>query len=366
MGAIENGIEAAASVADTAYALAQVFPNRNRLTNGSMQIDQRRGGTAVTNTTYAYLADHFVFYTPSTPGTVNLQQVVDGPPGVSQYSGKLTVNTVDSSISAAKRYGFGTGMEGLEIADLAWGTANARPIVVSFYVKSSLTGTHPFALGNGDFSRSYVVNFTVNAANTWERKSFVVPGDQSGTWLATNALAFQLEWSTGRGSNFQTATLGAWQTGNYKASTTALNLIATAGATFQISGVQFETGTTVTPFEYRLYGDDLTRCMRYFQIVLDATTNQYQNIGSIYNSTRIFTHLYGVVTMRAVPSVVNETARGNVFSANSQIGTNLSISTSYPDVRGLGQEWTGTSGTAGYACHLDWASGRLSLSAEIV
>ena len=231
---------------------------RNKIINGHMVVDQRNNGNAVTS--QSYLVDRW--RTWFDPGTYSFQQVTDAPPGFSHSLRVTKTNTTQSNYGIILQH-----IEGFNIADLAWGTANAQPVALSFWVKSSVTGTFTVSLTNADSAtRSYLVPYTVNQANTWEQKIAMIPGSTSGTWLTNNGTGLQVKFNFGSGVAGGSA--NTWLTGDFGVATGATaNLGTTNGATLQITGVQLEKGTQATPFEHRPYGTELSLCQRYFQIV---------------------------------------------------------------------------------------------------
>jgi hypothetical protein len=238
---------------------------RNRIINGDMRIDQRNAGASVTNTgaTTFYLDRWNVLGTTSA-GQFSIQQVTDAPAGFVN-SAKMTVTTVDASLAASDRYVWMQRIEGYSVSDFGFGTANAKTVTVSFWVKSSLTGTFSGSLGSaaGGVVRIYLFNYTISAADTWEYKTVTIAGDTIGTWTSDNSRAMQLSFSLGAGSDY-VGTVNTWGSGNLYATSGAVNVLATAGATWQITGVQLEAGSTATPFERRPFGTELALCQRYF------------------------------------------------------------------------------------------------------
>jgi hypothetical protein len=194
-------------------------------------------------------------------------------------------------------------IEGLNVADFAWGTASAATVTLSFWVKSTITGTFSGALANSAYDRSYPFNYTISVASTWEYKTITIPGDTSGTWLTTNGLGIRLYMSLGAGSNF-TGTAGAWNATGRTASTTGTaSVIGTLNATWQFTGVQLEKGSTATSFDYRPYGTELALCQRYFISLSNFASdspmgNGYQQ--SSLTASCIYTYL--PVSMRTTPT----------------------------------------------------------------
>jgi hypothetical protein len=239
---------------------------KNRIINGAMVIDQRNAGASVATTvtgTPTYTLDRFA-YQSSQASKYTVQQnaaAVTPPTGFLNYLG--VTSTSAYSVLTGDYFLLRQPIEGFNTADLGFGTASASTVTLSFWVRSSLTGTFGGSLGNG--SRSYPFSYTISVANTWEQKSITIAGDTSGTWVgATNATGMILAFSLGMGSTYST-TAGAWATGNYLSATSATSVVGTNGATFYITGVQLEKGSTATSFDYRPYGTELQLAQRYFE-----------------------------------------------------------------------------------------------------
>ena len=237
---------------------------RNRIINGSMVIDQRNAGASVTvnSTTAAYPVDRWFGRGAATAGVFTLQQVSDAPAGF-KNSMKTTVTTTAASPGATDFYGVQHRIEGYNIADLGYGTASSQAVTVSFWVKSSVTGTFSVALSNNN-DQTIPVTFVVNAANTWEQKTVTVAGTSTGTWDSTNGTGLLVLFTLGAGSS-RTGTAGAWSSSFFINATGSTNLMATSGATFYITGVQLEAGSVASPFERRDYGRELMMCQRYYE-----------------------------------------------------------------------------------------------------
>jgi hypothetical protein len=246
---------------------------KNRIINGAMMIDQRNAGTLVAGTTgNIFAVDRFatgVF--GSGTGRISAQQSSTVPTGADFTKSVVnTVTTADASPSALYGYCFQQKVEGYNVADLMWGTSNAQSVTLSFWVRSSLTGTYIVTFSNGDVNRTYSATYVINASNTWEQKTITVAGDTTGTWDSTNGNGIHLIWGLGGGSSRQAPSVNAWNTGaggGVYAVTDAsgcVDWIATNGATFYITGVQLEKGSTATSFDYRPYGTELALCQRYY------------------------------------------------------------------------------------------------------
>jgi len=270
--------------------------NRNLIINGSMTISQRYG-TAASNLggSSVFSVDRFNCFGPSASSTSTAQQVTDTPAGF-KNSLKYTCGT-GLSVTGGDYAQITQIMEGNNVAHLKWGTADALDVTVSFWVKSSLTGTFSFGVQNGPTNRSYVAQYAVGVANTWEYKAITISGDTSGTWSSDNTAAMRLVWDMGFGYG-ATSTVDAWQAGDvhYVAGNVKVN--ETSGATFNITGVQLEVGDTATPFEHRSYGQELALCERYL-FVADSNRLSAGNWDSLGWSPRVVFH----TEMRTSPSV---------------------------------------------------------------
>ena len=240
------------------------FGFKNRIINGAMAIDQRNGGAAVTinSTAETYTLDRWLAIGQSSAGVYTVDQVQDAPSGFID-SLKVTVTTQDATLGAGEYYWVQQKIEGYNATDLAWGSASAKPITLSFWVKSSVTGTFGGAFSNSSFNYSYAFEYTINTANTWEQKTISIIGAPAGTWLTTNGIGVRIYWDLGNGTNY-TGAAGSWQSAGYNGTTGSVKLIQTLNATWQITGVQLEKGATATSFDYRPYGTELALCQRYF------------------------------------------------------------------------------------------------------
>jgi hypothetical protein len=296
----------------TAYAGGN-YGMRNRIINGDMRIDQRNAGAAVTINGFAvYPVDRFQGSVRPSTGTVTAQKVSDAPSGFVE-SLRLTQASVTAQASD-DIYGLIQKIEGYNVADLNFGSASAKTFTLSFWVKSSVTGSFGLALQNINATRrSYVTTYTVNTANTWEQKTITVAGDTSGTWETTNSTGLAVQWDLGSGSIYQTSTQNAWQTANVFQASGATRWIATNGATFYITGVQLEAGSVATPFERRPYGTELQLCLRYFELSAGRLDYQTASGGTgIANMPFFFK-----TTKRATPTITF----GTVFTGSPSAGS---------------------------------------------
>ena len=293
---------------------------KNRIINGGMVIDQRNAGASVTpNNTYTL--DRWAAY-QSVASKYSLQQnagAVTPPVGFSNYLGITSLSAY--SILTSDYYMLRQQIEGLNIADLAWGTASAVAVTLSFKVYSSLTGTFGGSLANNAQNRNYPFTYSIPVANTWTTISVTIAGDTTGTWLTTNGCGLQLNFGLGVGATYS-GTAGSWNTGNYFSATGATSVVGTSGATFYITGVQLEKGSTATSFDYRPYSTELALCQRYYENSNGAGGLQSNaNDGLAATNVNSFGAYAFKVAKRAVPTMVYGLSGGS--------GVTFSVGQSY-------------------------------------
>ena len=248
----------------------QIGGRRNIVINGAMLVAQRSTSTQFSGAN-GFVCDRFEC-SNQTDGAITFSQSTDVPSGQGFInSTKINVDTADTSLTATQHALFQQKVEGLNSSQLMWGTSNAENISVSFWIKSSLTGTFTYyALDESADSQSYVQTFTIDSANTWEKKTFIIEGPTTGgttDFPITNARSFFTGICLGVGSTHQTSTTGSWHsTANFAASTSsAVKLIGTASANMYVTGWQIELGNQATPFEHASsFGETLALCQRYF------------------------------------------------------------------------------------------------------
>ena len=328
---------------------------RNRIINGSMVLDQRNAGASITPTDNQYSLDRWRTASSQT-GKYTVQQnagSVTPPVGFTNYAG--ITSTSAYTVLTNDYFLFGQLIEGFNFADLQWGTANAKTVTLSFWVRSSLTGTFGGSLRNSASNRSYPFSYTINSANTWEYETITIAGDTSGTWVgATNGTGLNLQFSLGVGATF-TTTAGAWAAGNFANATGATSVVGTNGATFYITGVQLELGTQATSFEYRQYTTELQLCQRYCYMISLTASGDFGVGACTAGGVQAFVPF--PVTMRAAPTVTFSTA-GNFQIADGTAGytvtsTGTSNITTNQTTANMGASGT----TGGRAGLLRWLTG---------
>jgi len=346
---------------------------KNKIINGNMVIDQRNAGASVTinSAAWTYVTDRFCFLGQATDGVFTAQQSSTSPAGFNN-SLLVTVTTADASIGASQIYTLRHTIEGFNTADLNWGTANAKTVTLSFWVRSSLTGTFGGALNN-EGTRSYPFTYSISAANTWEYKTITIPGDTSGTWGTTNSHGIRITWGLGVGTTYS-GTAGAWAGSEYFSATGATSVIGTLNATWYITGVQLEVGTQATTFTTAggSYGAELALCQRYyFKKGPQASSDVRYGIGfsASGSTTTAYINVTLPVNMRTGPTSVdwNNTLALWAGGTNFQV-TAITITSSGASVTDCLLTCT-TSGITGEKAFqlVAWSSGGgfLGLGAEL-
>jgi hypothetical protein len=301
---------------------------KNRIINGAMVIDQRNAGASVTPTTSTYTLDRWQAGA-NVSSKYSVQQnagSVTPPVGFTNYLGVTSLSAY--SIGATDNLNINQFIEGFNVADLGWGTANAKTVTLSFWVRSSLTGTFGGSILNSAVDRSYPYTYTISSANTWEQKSITIAGDTSGTWLTTNGIGVRLYFGLGVGSTFS-GTAGAWAGTAYLSATGATSVVGTNGATFYITGVQLEVGSSATGFEYVNYQTSLANCQRYFEVQGDNASDM---AGIASDAIASFGYAWPTkncpinmrVTKRTAPTVTG-TSSGGTATYAFQVSSNYVV-----------------------------------------
>jgi hypothetical protein len=300
---------------------------RNRIINGDMRIGQRNAGASVTiNNTASYTLDRWYERCVGGAGSavITVQRSSTAPTGFTN-SKLLTVTTSKSPAVSEQFWGY-QAIEGFNLADFGLGSASASTFKLSFWVRSSVTGTYSVAFQNSAQSRSYVATYTVNVANTFEYKTVTVTGDTTGTWLTDNGVGMYVFFDTGSGSNFNT-TAGAWTAGTYYRTSGSVSLISNSGATFYITGVQLEVGSVATPFERRDYGRELILCQRYYYKTATISAGVI-SVGVFASTTTNFSAFGSFpVRLRTDPSALETSGSASDYQYN---GTNTTICNAVP------------------------------------
>jgi hypothetical protein len=288
-------------------AAASPLVLRNRIINGAMVVDQRNAGASVTPTADTYLVDRWLVGLTSSTTFFSWQQSSTAPTGFTKSL--LATSLGANTPSAGQIYSLIQKIEGFNTADLGWGTASAQTVTLSFWVRASVTGTYAVIIGNSGLTRVYPATYTINSANTWEQKTITIAGDTSGTWDTTNGTGIRVNFNLGTGSTYAIASGSGWvtSTGAYTVSGTT-NISATNGATFYITGVQLEQNTSATPFERRLYNQELANCQRYYYRMTAGSSFGQFGFATSRGTTNQEGSFPVPVTMRDTPSALDYSA----------------------------------------------------------
>jgi hypothetical protein len=309
----------------TIQGTAGAMAFRNKIINGDMRIDQRNAGAAVTNPggVTVYGVDRFAADN-STDAVYTVQQVTDAPSGFIS-SAKITVTTADASIGASQVSSFYQAIEGYNLADFGWGTSSAQTVTMSFWVKSSLTGTFGGALRGAASTRSYPFTYTISAANTWEQKVITIVGETTGTWNNTNGVGVQVLFGLAVGSTFS-GTPGAWASASLRSATGATNILSTLSATWFITGVQLEKAAAATSFENRPFGTELAMCQRYYYRLAPKSVSRTFGIGQVLSATTVGFPVTFPTTMRDRPASLEQSGTPEHYAALNATGTTVNCS----------------------------------------
>ena len=296
------------------------FGFKNRIINGGMVIDQRNAGASVTPTSGQYLTDRFQAVLTQASKFTAIQSTT----APTEFTNSLLITSSSAySVVAGDIFAVQQVIEGYNIADLGFGTANAKTFTISFWVRSSLTGTFGGSLRNADNTRSYPFTYTISSANTWEQKTVTVVGDTSGTWQTTNLAGIKVEFGLGGGATYS-GTAGAWASANYQTATGATSVVGTSGATFYITGVQLEKGSTATSFDFRDYGRELIMCQRYLPMYGFATDDQI-GVGQCSGTTSWAIQIPHIVQPRVAPTGITTGAAAN-FNVTNSVASGVAVS----------------------------------------
>ena len=287
---------------------AQYYSFKNRIINGAMAIAQRGTSFTLGANTGGYTLDRWEYNAFSTTGAYSVAQSSTVPNGNFTYSSLLTV-TATVTPTGSDYYFYQTKIEGYNSADLGWGTANAQNVTVSFWIRSSVTGTYSFHLINANVNLSYIATFSITAANTWQYVTLTIPGPTTGTWNTTNGVGIYAGIDLGMGASRQT-TANTWSSGASFFCGTSSNTqwISNSGATLYITGVQLEKGSTATSFDYRPYGTELALCQRYYETLGDHYYGSQNGTGNVR-----FTHFFRVAKRASPTTTATLSPSGSVI-----------------------------------------------------
>jgi hypothetical protein len=295
---------------------------RNRIINGDMRIAQR--GTGAVSSSGSFPVDRFWYAVTGADQLVFTGQQSTTVPAGFINSILTTVTTAETSWESGELFGIRQYIEGTNVADLGWGTANAKTVTLSFWTRSSLTGTFGGALRNNAANRTYAFEYTILSADTWEYKTVTIPGDTSGTWLTDTGAGIQLFFCLGAGSD-RLISAGSWQSATAIGATGQVLLGSTLNATWYITGVQLEVGSVATPFERRPFGTELALCQRYYYRIRAGGAGQYFGNGNNQSTVAGIFIINYPVTMRTAPTALEQSGTAGDYSIRHQ-STNTTCS----------------------------------------
>ena len=337
---------------------------RNLIINGAAVIDQRNGGSSVTPTSSAYTLDRWLANVTAA-SKYSVQQSTVAP---DNFTNSFLITSTSAYTPVSGDYmSFQTRIEANNIAHVGWGSSAAKTVTLSFWVRSSLTGTF-----GGSFYfpastvRTHPFSYTINSANTWEYKTVNIVGDTvTNTAPTGNNLYVIVQWALGAGSTYQTGTSG-WQNGNYVAPSGVVDLVATSGATLYITGVQLEVGEQATPFEHRSYGDELARCQRYYEQMSGGGGDMVSGVGQAFNSSSGETAVIYKVEKRVAPTITTS-GSFQIWIGN---GSANATSNAFAEVRTTQATWQyggGSTGSSGQAIqfYADGGTATVKIDAEL-
>jgi hypothetical protein len=336
---------------------------KNRIINGAMVINQR----ATSVTASAFTVDRFEYVASQSSKATISQDTSVYPTGFNASLKALSSSAY--TVGASEVFMVRQSIEGFNSADLGWGTANAKTVTLSFWVYSSLTGTFGGAIENNDGNRCYVFSYSIPVANTWTQITATIAGDTTGTWIgATNGIGLRIAFTFGAGSTVS-GTAGSWGSTRYFSATGATSVVGTNGATFYITGVQLEKGSTATSFDYRPYGTELALCQRYYFRAVSGDQQVITN-GFYFTSTDVRGVINFPCTMRTSPSLVSSSGtnyfRLQTVGGDDTFNTLLDAgpNTTTAMYLYINANISGTAGNAG-AIISNNASASLAFSAEL-
>jgi hypothetical protein len=355
---------------DASLQGAAASPNvlKNRIINGDMRIDQRNAGASVTNIAgYVYSVDRWVLGASQASKFTAQQNAgsITPPAGFNNYLGATSSSAY--TVGTSEQFWIIQRIEGFNTADLAWGTANAQTVTLSFWVRSSLTGTFGGSIYNSDANYSYPFSYSIASANTWTKISLTITGPTAGTWVgSTNGIGIQINFSLGAGAT-SSGTAGAWSSNFYASSTGATSVVGTNGATFYITGVQLEVGSTATPFERRMYGQELLLCQRYYEksydySVVPGTASSASSCAVMHSANSGANQgLKFQVVKRATPTLTGYSYATGAIN-NWTVASGGDGAVTFGNIGLTGWRFTQVVGSSG---GFNWAEGHYTASAEL-
>ena len=284
---------------------------KNAIINGAMRVSQRSQSVSVSNSVKGYQTlDRFEYNIHGTiTHVMTMEKSTDSPDGFSN-SLKFSTTTADASLTTDQSHYLSHEIEGQDLQHLAYGTSSAKSFTLSFYVKGTITGTYCVWFYSFDTGKACTHTYTINSANTWERKTITVDGDTASAIANDNGSGLMVRWILGTGPSYSSGSASTtWTTNSLTAENRYVgqtaNIAATTSDNWAITGVQLEAGSTANEFVHESYADTFLKCQRYYHVLYDNTLHQgtYWRTGYYYNSTTINLIMRMNPEMRATPSL---------------------------------------------------------------
>ena len=367
-----SGIVTATSFVPTVGQLS----HRNIIINGGMTVKQRADLTMTTTSTYSLDRFRGAVGSSFNWSSATITQSTTSPDG---FGKSLKVDIASTNTPTGSQNGLiQTKIEGQDLQQLAYGTSSAKQCTLSFYVRSNKTGTYCVQVTNPGNTKYVLFEYTINSADTWERKSVTFSGNTANTINNDNAIGFEINFHLATGSSDHVSAASTWTTysgGSFKSTSNQVNLFDNASNEWYLTGVQLEIGPVATPFEHRSFGEELNRCLRYCYVAGGAgpATDNYERFGTGwgYDSTRTRIQMFHPVPMRTAPTVSVPTI-GNLQVSDSSNGYQCSAYERMGSVNGpmtTGIQFTHSSGVTAYRPMFvearNTTAARIILSAEL-
>ena len=323
-----------------------------------MAISQR--GTSFSAPNPAYTTDRWNYICWN--GNTTVAQSTTAPSGFS-HSLSQTVSS-GGTPSSGQWQGVGQVIEAFNVTDLGWGTATAQTVTLSFWVRSSVTGTYNVSLSNingvqnlaSTSTYHYITTYVINAANTWEYKTVTIAGPTGGSWNTYGTgNGISIWFDLGSGTNYNSSSPNTWESGTtFRTSSAASQVAGVTGSTWYLTGVQLEKGSTATPFDWRPVGTEMVLCQRYYQAPCGTSTSSIGQggIATFYavSVSEAFSTLQFPVAMRVAPTVTFYNSGGTSGGAHglASAGDITSVTLDRISAQGMGRLLKGSGFTTGY------------------
>jgi len=289
---------------------------RNLIINGAMAVNQR-GSVNTSDGNTVYGLDRMAVFLRGGPAAT-ITQDTDVPSGQGfGYSNKIDVTTGDALGTANDFCLFRQKIEGQNLQQLKKGTSSAESLTLSFWIKSTITGTYVLEIRDETNARDIHKTYTVSSSNTWEYKTLTFEGDTTGAIDNDNTSGLEVSWMLGQGTDYTSGTLNTtWASSvNANRAVGQVNAVSSASNNIYITGIQLEVGETATPFEHEDFGTTLRKCQRYYYKIL-----QLFGVGFANSDSQAQVNIPFPVQMRTYPAAIDTTGTANNYEIRRQAG----------------------------------------------